>query len=233
MAEKSGKKGPEERGERKIKAPSPRNAPKKSPSYFFQRRLVIVAAILLAVTMISGIAFVGISEVRERKALEKKLLGYEQDINGTQIQVTRDVMRELVASGTAPERKDDVLVSKANDYVCTINTGKGIITLKKRGSLMREEVMRSGYNLSVIFIGDKFYMYHPQYNVWAMFPYDESKALSDDSKTGMAFSMSELSAINESEYLCIRAELPENEFSLGETKVIDAVKFFEGLRFIR
>lgn len=234
MAGKSGKKGPEEREEREIRAPSPGDAPKKSPSYSSQRRTVIVAAILLAVIVISGIAFVGINGLKERNAIKKELIGYEKEINGTQIQMMRDDIQELVDSGTAKVApKEEALLPQTKDYVCSVETDKGIIILKKRGSLMREEVMRSGHNLSVVFINDKLYMYHPQYNVWAMFPYDESKTLSDDSNTNMAFSVSELRAINESKYLCIAKEFPENEFSLGDVKVVDAVKFLEGIKFLR
>lgn len=217
-----------------IKAPMPaREAPVKLIGPFFWKRMAVLLVILMVIIIISGIAFVAISSSKEKKELEKRLLGFEEKISGTQIQLTKDTIEQMIASGTMAVPKADVLSGTEKDYICTITTDQGIITLKKRGSLMREEIIRSSYNLSVLFLGDKLYFYHPVYNLWAMFPYDPEKITSYGPHTGMAFSMAELRAINESDYRCIETELPEDEFSLEEIEVADAPEFLESMRLIK
>ncbi|PIN86929.1 hypothetical protein COV19_01895 [Candidatus Woesearchaeota archaeon CG10_big_fil_rev_8_21_14_0_10_44_13] len=234
MAEKMGKKRVEAARERELKVPLPvRPARKKDTMYFFWRRIGVIAFVLILAAVISGIAFVEVGKIREKRGIERRSFEYDKAINGTQIQAIRDTVEQMVALGEKPVPKDEVLSSSSNDYICTITTHRGIIALKKRGDLMREEVTRGGYNLSVIFLEDKMYMYHPQYNVWAMFPYDENMAISDDLYMNSAFSMSDLRLINESQALCVDAELPDDEFTLGDTNVVDAVQFLNSIKFLR
>lgn len=217
-----------------IITPSPvKLPPVKLFSFPFLRRLAVFLAVVFIAALITLLVFNKVNKINEKKELENKLLSYDKAINGTQIQITKDSIENLVASGTMPVPKEEVLSERVMDYICTLTTDKGVITLKKRGSLIREEVMREGQNLSVIFLEDKLYMYHPAYDVWAMFSYDENQPTSDHDLMKMAFSMYDLRAINESEYLCIETELPDEEFSLGDKKVIGALAFLDSIRYLR
>lgn len=230
MAEKSGKHGLEGMKE-ELRAPSPgHHAPRRGIPHFPRRNLSMIMALIVVALVVSGIAFVGISKIREKRALEKKLFEFEKSINQTDIQNTRDMIQDLIKTGVTPIAKQELL-SQSNDYICSITTDKGTITLRKRGSLMKESIMRSGYNLSVVFLDDKMYMYHPIYNVWAMFPYDSGKATSADSNTYSAFSMAEINGMNATQFTCIKTQLPKDEFELGDTKVVDALAFLKGLNF--
>ncbi|MFC1731379.1 hypothetical protein ACFL6I_13750 [candidate division KSB1 bacterium] len=220
------KRSAHKKRKRELKAPHPMKVP------FRWKRLVFWMTLIILAIIISGIAFVSVQKMNKRKALEKKLLGYEQEINGTPIQATKEVIEEIVASGTAPVAKQKVL-SGTDDYICTVTTDKGIITLKKRGDLMKEEVIREKANTTILFIEDKMYFYHPGYKVWGMFSYDENAKISNKVMTSMAFSLGELQAINQTEYLCLETTLPEDEFSLGDIDIVDVEELNEDLRFLR
>lgn len=238
MAKKSvGKKEEQMAAEPKaLKAPKP---PEPSDSRLFsvpdlsmkninlKLSLRSIMVLILIVMMISGIVFFTTTKLRQKEALEKKMLGFEKDANGTQIAATRQAILDMISSGERPVPKEEALSGSSDDYICTITTQKGFITLKKKGDLMREEVVREGYNLSVIFIGEKFYMYHPLYNVWAMFDYDPQERTYDNVIREMAFSMKDLKEINQTSYACIKTSLPQEEFSLGDAEIVDAVEYLE------
>lgn len=212
-------------GERIV--PLPKRMPSAGIASLLQRKLTVVMVVLVLVIIISGIMFIAASKIREKERLEKKLFGFEDDINGTQIQATRDAIKEMIENGVPVVEKEIVLSASETekDYICAVTTDKGIITLKKRGELIREEVVREGYNLSILFIDNKFYMYHPLYNIWAMFDYDPSISTSGNPIKWMSFSMADLKAINSTGYSCIETALPEKEFSLGDIGVIDADEY--------
>jgi len=197
-------------------------------------RFKLYVAGLAMVIVLLVILFFANEKINEKRDFERKILGMEVAVNGTPIMTTREAVKESIASGRPEITKDEVLYGKTGqDYVCTIETDKGIITLKKRGDLMREEMVREKiYNTSVIFLSDSLYIFHPQYNMWAKFDYNPGMKLSDTTYLYSAYSYSELTNINATDYHCIQMDMPANEFSLEEYPIFEAQEYLRNMSIL-
>lgn len=192
-------------------------------------RFKVYIGVLVLLIFLFIIGSFAADKIKQRSDINKKILGMESAVNGTPIMATREAIKESLAAGKQEVIKDMVLYGNTGDgYVCSVETDKGIITLKKKGDLMREEMVREKvYNTSVIFLGDSLYIFHPIYNMWGRFDYNPDMRLSDSLYLYSAYSYNELTAINATSYRCIQMDLPADEFSLGDYQVFDAQGYLD------
>jgi len=185
-----------------------------------QKRDKQILGVIAAVILISIITLLYYSfSDGQRKFAEQ--ISLDESIKGTSIEKVVLEIKDSVDSGRSPVTMAKVLEEK-DGYICAIKAVEGLMSLKVKDGMIREDILWGKANTTAFIIGSNVYRYSLQYRQWLKFDYSPEMEMSNRQITHGIYSEYEL--INKTmpeNVVCVRADVPESDFEFPIEEAVD------------
>ena len=120
-------------------------------------------------------------------------------------------------------------LSEKDDYVCAINSTRGIISVKMKEGKIKEDSLVGGTNETIFIIGDKVYKLHNAFGKWMKMDYVDD--LSQKQLTTLFMSEKEMMSLGSGKSICVKADVDPGEFNVPTQEAYDVKEVLSELGF--